>query len=180
MTRSVKTSLLAAVAILLAAPASSQAITARAAQACPAAHAAANHGNVAPVTRSTLCLLNFERAARHLRPLRYNSALARAAAAHSRDMAARNYFAHNTLGGGSFVSRIQAARYIRPNRAWSVGENLAWGTGQLGSPAATVDAWMRSPGHRHNILSRSFAEIGIGVVAVGDKALYTTDFGRRG
>ena len=180
MLRSLTTALLASSIMLLAAPATSQAITARAAQACPAAHASAANGNTGGVTSATLCLLNFERAARHLRPLRSNVALAAAAAAHSRDMAARNYFSHDTPGGGSFVKRIQAARYIKPNTAWTVGENLAWGTGSLGSPAATVDAWMRSAGHRRNILNGSFAEIGIGVVATGDKALYTTDFGRRG
>jgi uncharacterized protein YkwD len=45
---------------------------------------------------------------------------------------------------------------------------------------------MHSPGHRANILSRSFREIGIGVSrgapvsGIGDGVTYATDFGRRG
>lgn len=46
-------------------------------------------------------------------------------------------------------------------------------------------AWMRSPGHRANILSRTFREVGVGI-AIGapttaggvlDAGTYTTDFG---
>ena len=33
-------------------------------------------------------------------------------------------------------------------RAWSIGENLAWGAGALATPGRIVNAWMRSPGHR--------------------------------
>jgi uncharacterized protein YkwD len=46
----------------------------------------------------------------------------------------------------------------------STGENLAWGTAELATPAAIVGAWMRSPGHRSNILRRTFRDIGLGVV----------------
>ena len=179
MTRSLTIALLAALLLLLAAPASSHALASRA-QACPAAYSEPNQANLSRVSSATLCLINYERASRRLSALRPNSALTVAALRHSRDMAARNYFAHDTMGGGSFTSRIMAARYTNPRGSWSVGENLAWGTGQLGTPAATVEAWMRSPGHRANILKGSFKEIGVGVVLSGPKAIYTTDFGRRG
>jgi uncharacterized protein YkwD len=179
MIRSLKFSLLAALLILLAAPASSFALASRA-QACPAAYSQPNQANLARVSSATVCLINYERVSRRVSPLRPNRALTAAAARHSRDMAARNYFSHSTMGGGSFTSRIMAARYTNPRGAWSVGENLAWGTGQLGTPAATVEAWMRSPGHRANILKGSFKEIGLGLVLSGPKAIYTTDFGSRG
>ena len=55
--------------------------------------------------------------------------------------------------------------YIPSGRAWAVGENLAWGTGPLGTPAAIVRAWMNSPGHRANILDPRFRQIGLGIVA---------------
>ncbi len=172
------TSLLLVLALLLALPAASQAQASRA-DSCPGAYSEPNDSNLNRVSDATLCLINYERAARHLPSLRSNGALASAAAGHSRDMAQRNYFAHDTMGGGSFVSRIMAARYVNPHGAWSVGENLAWGTGSLSTPAATLNDWMHSPGHRANILNGSFREVGIGVVLSGGKAVYTTDFGRR-
>lgn len=179
MTRSLRTALLSALLLLLALPATSHAL-ARGAQSCPGAYSEPNPGNVARISSATFCLLNNERAARGLPRLRANRALTVAAARHSRDMAARNYFGHDTLGGGSFSSRIMAARYVSPRAAWSIGENLAWGTGQLATPASTMEAWMRSPGHRVNILKGTYREIGIGVALSGPKTVYTTDFGRRG
>lgn len=178
MRRHLTTSLLVVLALLLALPAVSQARASRA-DSCPSSYSEPNDNNVDRVNHATLCLINYERAVRHMRPLRANGALANAAERHSRDMAQRNYFSHDTLGGGTFVSRIKAARYIQPNSAWSVGENLAWGTGSLGTPAATLNAWMHSSGHRANILNRSYRELGVGVVVAGGKTVYTTDFGLR-
>jgi len=167
-----------AVMMMLVLPASSPAL-ARGAASCTTAFAVPAAVGQSRVRVATLCLINQERAARGMRPLRRHGALAAAAARHSADMAARNYFAHDTMGGGRFTNRIMAARYIRPNVRWAVGENLAWGTGHLATPASIVQAWMRSPGHRANILNPSYREIGIGVAAQGPKTLYTTDFGRR-
>ena len=54
---------------------------------------------------------------------------------------------------------------------------------RLGTPEAIVDAWMNSSGHRANILSRDFREIGVGFspgTPNGGSAtggIYTTDFG---
>jgi uncharacterized protein YkwD len=168
----------AALMLILALPASSPAL-ARGAESCAGAYTAPNVTPKAKVSTATLCLINRERIARRLRALRPHGALNLAAHRHSTDMAIRNYFAHDTKGGGAFTSRIMAARYVRPNMRWSVGENLAWGTGQLATPAAIVEAWMRSPGHRANILKGTYAEIGIGIATSGAKIIYTTDFGRR-
>lgn len=82
------------------------------------------------------------------------------------------------------LERIKATSYLTgPLQRWSVGENIAYGTGTLGTPKAIVDAWMHSPGHRANILDRSFREIGLGVrlgSPVGsDGATYVHNFGRR-
>ena len=135
---------------------------------------------------ATVCLVNGERAERGLRPLRVNRRLSRAARVHARDMVRRDYFAHDSLSGDSFVDRIRRAGYLRGPRAWVVGENLAWGSGNRSTPASIVRAWMNSPGHRANILQRRFREIGIGLVlgapenAGGPAATYATDFGARG
>jgi uncharacterized protein YkwD len=166
----------AAIVLSLASPAGAQSQPqASRAQACPGAFSMPGRG----ANSTTLCLVNYERAVRGLAKVRLNPALAAAASRHSRDMAARNYFSHDTLGGGSFETRLLAAHYMRPDGAWSVGENLAWGTGVLSTPAATVESWMHSPAHRRNMLNAKFREIGVGVVT-GSRAIYTADFGRRG
>ena len=74
---------------------------------------------------------------------------------------------------------------MRGARSWTVGENLAWGSGTRSTPREIVNAWMKSPGHRANILQRRFREIGIGVVfeaphgSSSTAATYTTTFGAR-
>jgi uncharacterized protein YkwD len=137
------------------------------------------------MANATLCLVNQERTARGLKPLAANRRLAKAAGGHARDMVARNYFSHDTQGGGDFVDRIRKAGYVAPRAFPSLGEDLAWGSGTLGSPRAIVKGWMDSPGHRANILSRKFREAGLGV-AIGDPgagmdgATYALDFGSGG
>ena len=141
--------------------------------------------NLGAVKSATLCLLNAERAARQLAPLRSNQLLARAAVAHSRDMVARAYFSHTSLSGADFVERIRRTGYTRAARRWTVGENLAWGTGTRAMPREIVQSWMESPGHRANILNGSFREVGLGVTlgvpvpGGGEGATYNTGFGAR-
>jgi len=163
---------------LLVAPAAS------ATGACSAANASAKTASKRALVRATLCVLNVERVRYRLRPLRLNRRLAAAARRHSRAMAARHFFSHNSLNGASFLDRIRRTGYLRGARSWAVGENIAYGSGRLSTPRAIGKAWMDSPGHRANILSRSFRSIGIGISAgtpVGRRgATYTTDFGRRG
>jgi uncharacterized protein YkwD len=109
-----------------------------------------------------LCLHNQVRAQYHRGALKTNVKLAVAAAGHSTDMVARNYFDHATPDGGTFVDRILAAGYVKRNDGWSLGENLAWGTGELSTPAGLMRSWMASPGHRENILKASYRELGLG------------------
>ena len=139
-------------------------------------------GNEGAVRAAILCLHNKLRADRGLPQLRESAKLRRAALGHSRDMVSRGYFEHTTPSGTTMVDRIQAARYTPRNAAWALGENLAWGTGRLATPREIMRAWMDSPGHRANIVKRSYREIGIGVVtgvpsARGEGATYTADFG---
>jgi len=151
--------------------------------ACSSASASVNTASKRALVRATLCVLNVERAKHHLRPLRLNRKLASAARGHSGSMTSRHYFSHDSLNGASFLDRIRRTGYLRGARSWNVGENIAWGSGRLSTPRAIGRAWMNSPGHRANILSRSFRAIGIGIAAGtpsgGGGATYTTDFGRR-
>ncbi|HEX8856328.1 MAG TPA: CAP domain-containing protein [Thermoleophilaceae bacterium] len=175
-----------AAAVLLAAPAALLLTAAPAsADGCSGADAQPTSSNLAQIESTTLCLLNAERRKRGLSSLRTNARLRLAALRHSRDMVARHYFAHESLGGGDFEDRIRRAGYIPRYGAWAIGENIGWGTGILSTPGQMVNAWMNSPPHRRNILASDFREIGIALAAgnpspdAGDGGgTYTTDFGR--
>jgi uncharacterized protein YkwD len=142
-------------------------------------------GNVRAVREAVLCLHNRERAARGLPPLRESAKLRRAAQGHSDAMVAERFFAHESPSGADLADRILATGYAH-GRGWSLGENIAWGTGSLATAAEIQRAWMESPGHRANILRRQFREVGIGIapgapVDAGGLAgaTYTADFGVR-
>ena len=168
----------AVVALLVAAPAASGA-----GRACTSANAAASQVSKRVLVRATLCVLNAERARHDLRPLRMNRKLSKAARRHSRAMARKRFFSHTSPNGATFVDRIRHTGYLHGARRWHIGENIAYGSGDLSAPRAIATAWMNSSSHRANILSQSFGAIGIGVARgtpSGDGgAIYTTDFGRR-
>ena len=129
------------------------------------------------------CLINEQRSAHGLRALRTDRRLASAARRHSADMVAHHYFAHDSRSGAPFSARIAKTGWMRKRRSWSVGENLAWGTGARATPRAIVEAWMASPPHRDTLLNRAYRVVGIGVALgapvgdAGDGATYTADFG---
>jgi uncharacterized protein YkwD len=101
-------------------------------------------------------------------------------------MAVYDYFEHVSPSGLTPLARMRAVGYISSSHVgYEVGENIAWATLALATPRAIVAAWMRSPGHRANILDRRYRETGVGVsphppssLAHGQPgALYTQDFG---
>ncbi len=111
------------------------------------------------------CEVNAVRASFGLKPLAANGRLRRSAQSHANDMVTRRYFSHVSPSGGDVTGRVRTAGYLRGAHGFSVGENIAWGQGPLGTPAATVDAWMHSPPHRAIILTAGFREAGVGVAA---------------
>jgi uncharacterized protein YkwD len=154
-----------------------------AADACPHADLQPDASNVATVAEATLCLLNAERTDRGLSALRLNRDLQRAAISHGGDMVVHGYFSHSGRDGSQPAERIRAVGYLSSGGAWRIGENLAWGTGDLATPKAIMNAWMNSAGHRANILQPAYREIGFGVVAGNPAsrdtggATYVTEFG---
>jgi uncharacterized protein YkwD len=151
---------------------------------CPSVDVAPTVENAVEIRASVLCLTNAERSTRGLASLRENVKLRSAALAHSSDMVRDGYFAHTTPGGDTFVERILGARYASRKAGWALGENLAWGTGDQGTPRGVHEAWMRSSGHRANMLNGRYRELGIGVRPgvpknAGVGATYTIDFGVR-
>ncbi len=100
-----------------------------------------------------------------------------AAAAHSRDMATRCYFAHVNPEGLDPFDRIKAAGYTAT--PWA--ENLYVGSGSFQSAAQAIESWRTSTkGHREAILDPKANEIGIGTALDGAGNMYWTNtFGRR-
>ena len=193
MSRMIRISIVSVLTAALFAPATSIAegktksyekVVARAAAECPDADLDPDATNLGRIRTAILCLHNQIRAERGLPTLRTNKRLRKAAVGHSRDMVTNDYFEHTTPSGVTMVDRILRAHYVRADRGWSLGENLAWGTGSYATPRGAVDAWMNSEGHRDNILRRAYREVGIGVVigvpsTDGIGATYTLDFGVR-
>lgn len=157
--------------------------------ALPAGASAACPGETAAPTdpvaaAATLCLLNAERAAQGLPAFAASATLDAAARAHAADMVSRRYFAHDSPEGGTLADRVGAAGWFPTGGSWTIGEDIAWGSGTLGTPVRIVAAWMASPGHRANILQPAFTEVGIGVAAgaprpgvPGTAGTYVADFG---
>jgi uncharacterized protein YkwD len=115
------------------------------------------------VRAAIVCLHNQIRAQHGLTTLADNAQLTAAAAGHSADMVANGFFDHTTPVAGTFVERVIGAGYAGADDAWTLGENLAWGTGVNATPAGMINAWLNSPGHRDNLLGRAYTEIGVGV-----------------
>lgn len=150
---------------------------------CSAADADPN-ADLSAAGRATVCLLNIERRANGFSALRYNDQLSEAAVGHAQDMVSKGYFAHDGLNGIDFVARILKTGYAQ--LAYVLGENLAWGQGPRATPREIVKGWMNSPGHRANVLSSNFDDLGVGVVGgapvpggIPASATYATEFGRR-
>lgn len=105
----------------------------------------------------------------------WHPALFAAAAGHSADMAANNYFSHTGRDGRSPGDRMRAAGY-----SWrSYGENISAGRSTVD---ATIDGWMASPGHCANIMNPSFTEVAVACVKGGTsqyRTYWTMNLGRR-
>ncbi|MFF2658279.1 CAP domain-containing protein [Kitasatospora sp. NPDC058032] len=108
------------------------------------------------IAQQVVDLVNVQRSQAGCGPLTVDARLTTAAQVHSDDMADRSFFDHASPEGYHADHRIEAAGY-----RWSTwGENIARGQKD---PAAVMESWMNSPGHRANILNCSFKQIGVGV-----------------
>jgi uncharacterized protein YkwD len=177
--------LLIAVLALVALPAA----PAAAGTPCSGADARPTSRSVEEARDATACLINRERTRRGLRALRTNGSLQSSASSYARDMVRRSFFAHVSPSGETLTERIRRqTSYLSGALSWEIGENLAWGTGSKATPSQIVAGWMRSPGHRRNILHGGYREMGLGIAigtpadasAASGGATYANHFGRRG
>jgi uncharacterized YkwD family protein/spore coat assembly protein SafA len=122
---------------------------------------------VKSLENQVIVLVNKERAKRGLQTLTQNWQLSRVARYKSQDMINKNYFSHTSPTYGSpFVMMEHFG--IRFSAA---GENIAMGQP---TPQSVMTAWMNSPGHRSNILSPAYTQIGVGAAKDSRGVLYWT------
>jgi uncharacterized protein YkwD len=177
---------LVAILALVAALPVSPASAAPADRGCRGADDVPTQALLAQTRRATLCLVNAERAKRGRRPLRANRELRRSSQRYAGDMVARRFFSHVSPGGAELLERVRGVgRYLRGARGYVLGENLAWGTSTAATPRAIVASWMRSRGHRRNVLDRRYRDTELGVAlgvpraGLGSGATYAQHFGMR-
>jgi uncharacterized protein YkwD len=118
--------------------------------------------------QQVLKLTNLERKAHGLPPLKWDEDLARAARFHAAHMANHGYFDHDTWGkSGQLECFKRISRFTKKGSS----ENIARGQR---TPKAVVDSWMKSPGHRANILRKETKTLGVGVCGT----YWVQNFGR--
>jgi uncharacterized protein YkwD len=141
----------------------------------PAASAGSAHStqSARAFTSALVSAINGARAANGLEPLQVDTRLTTAARGQSTYLAAAGKLDHSGPDGASVYQRLTRQGF----HGHMVGENLAAGMG----PAATVQAWLASPGHRMNLLAPQFHLLGVGIVmgSLGGMSapFVTADFG---
>jgi uncharacterized protein YkwD len=141
-------------------------------------------------------LVNKERKTRNLGALQFEDKLSSVARAHSSDMARRNFFSHVNPDGRNPTERGERAGYtcrkdFGNHFTQGLAENLyqgnlyssirtrgtqktyAWNT-MDDIAAQAVSGWMKSPGHRKNILQKTYDKAGIGIAVSRDDKVYVT------
>jgi len=119
------------------------------------------------LVKEVVTLVNQERAKVGLAPLKENLQLSNVAKLKSEDMATKNYFSHTSPTYGSPFDMMKKFGITYS----AAGENIAMGQQ---TPASVMSAWMNSPGHKANILSANFTEIGVGIAKNADGSIYWT------
>ena len=122
------------------------------------------------IEQSALDEVNAERSSAGLSPLVCTPELCHIARSFSRDMVERHFFNHQDPDGRRINERAdQAGVHWR-----SVGENIARNRGFKDPASVAVREWMKSEGHRQNILDARYLETGIGAWVGPDKTVYFT------
>ncbi len=120
--------------------------------------------------RETERRINDVRREHGLSPLSKAKALVDVARDHSKDMVRRGYFAHRSPDGRGVDDRVR-----RRGLAFrELAENLAQNRGVDGPARVAVEGWMRSSGHRANILHPGFTRTGVGIAVDEDGMIYFT------
>jgi uncharacterized YkwD family protein len=116
---------------------------------------------ISQMAQQVIDLTNNERKKNGLPPLQSDPSLSKVAQTKSNDMEAKHYFSHTspTYGSPFDMMRDFGVTYK------AAGENIAMGQT---TAQQVVNAWMNSEGHRKNILSASYTNIGVGFTSKGN------------
>ncbi|WP_344447164.1 CAP domain-containing protein, partial [Kitasatospora nipponensis] len=128
-------------------------------------------GSAAQFAQQVVDQVNAERAKVGCKPLTVDARLQSVAQGHSDDMAARDYYEHDTPEGVDPGTRMTNGGYAWQN--W--GENIYRSPRD---PGTAMTGWMNSPEHRDNILDCTFTQTGVGVNLSANGPWWTEDFAR--
>lgn len=154
---------------------------------CPGSELRPTTANARAVAVATLCLVNRVRAGFGLRTLHANAELRHVASSQVTSMVHEDYFGDDRPTGQTPLSLVTRTRYPAHSARLTIGQNIAWGTGLLSTPAQIVAQWMASPAHREIMLDGSYRDAGVAVTpavpavlhAPGYGATYAMEFGAR-
>lgn len=127
----------------------------------------------ASVSQSILDLTNRARRQAQQGSLSLDSKLSAAAQRHADDLARGAQFSHQGSDGSTLVDRVKGSGYAY----WTIGENIYYRSPN-NSPDEAVQGWLRSPGHRNNMLNGTFTQLGVGYATSGDRHYYVQVFGK--
>lgn len=120
-----------------------------------------------------LQLVNAERESRGLPALKLHAALCDAAQLRSREIVSN--FSHTRPDGTSCFTVLKQFSITGYAGA---GENIAMGSGSMGSAESIMNGWMNSDGHRANILKNDFVYLGVGHYTSGNSQYWVQLFMR--
>jgi len=131
--------------------------------------------------RTMRCMHNHVRSKRGLPALITRSQLTSAARGKSADIVRCQEFVHEACGRDIFY---WTKRSGYASGCWGAGENIAWGSGSLGSVRAIMSAWLHSDPHRRNMFRPSYRDKGVGLVkgtfeGYRGSQVWTAQFGYR-
>lgn len=130
--------------------------------------------------RALRCLINWARRHGGEQALRRSPELDRSAAVRATDIRRCQDFSH-TPCGQPFMAVFQLVGYPLA----SVGENLFWGQGRLGTARSAMASWLASPEHRQILFGASWRDLGVArvrarsLVGRSNVTVWVAQFGRR-
>lgn len=136
----------------------------------------------AAAQQAMLCLTNWARTKAGLAALQADTSLNEAGQAKLVADVSCGEFTH-TPCGSPFAAVFST--YLTGARGYQIGENIAWSTGRFGTARETMNGWLESAGHRANILTPAFRDLGIGYLSnrafqgYGGATLWGQAFGAR-
>lgn len=129
-------------------------------------HHGHNEEEASPLELTIFELINKERARHKLTQLEWDPILSEVARGHSEAMLKQRFFDHTAPAGSTPMDRVSS---VHPNPVLLIAENLWAGTNYPREQIAraVIESWLKSPGHRENMLHQGARFAGVGVASAG-------------